>query len=379
MHIEIVDTLEGFEVLREEWEDLVQSSSCASVFVSWHWQYHWWRNYYRVGDQLRILVVRADSQVVGILPLYITRKKILKFFQYKVLQFIGIGGDTSPDYLDAIVVADKAEQTLKSLVDFIFEKLKDWQLLTLSEILSDSLFLSCLIDTASRQGLATKKAMRANISYIELPDDWEKYLKQLSANRRAQLRRSRKKFYSAGDGKCFTISDEKRLDWAIDKLIELHHKRWQGRAEHYAFSSPNYISFHRSVMHDFIKQNRLRLFCLTLDEKIISMLYCYRWKDTMYYFQGGFDPDYQHLQPGQVIMGHAIESAIQERLKVFDMLKGDYEYKASLAKSCKCTWSFYIFKRNIPIYIYRLNFHWLPVVKIKIKELIEKYLVSKNA
>ena len=379
MQIEVVDTLEGFEALRAEWEALVQSSSYASVFVSWHWQYHWWCNYCRAGAQLRILVARTDNQVVGILPLYITRKKILKFFHYKILQFIGMGGDTSPDYLDAIVVADRVEQTLKSLADFIFQKLEDWQLLTLSEILGDSLFLSYLMDTARRQGLATKKAMRANISYIELPDDWEKYLKQLSANRRAQLRRSRKKFYSAGDGKFFVISDEKRLDWAIDKLIELHHKRWQGRAEHYAFSSPNYISFHKSVMHDFIKQNRLRLFCLELDEKVISMLYCYRWKDTMYYFQGGFDPDYQHLQPGQVIMGHAIESAIQERLKVFDMLKGDYEYKASLAKSCKQTWFFQSFKRNLPIYIYRFNFHWLPVMKAKIKKLVERDVVPKNA
>jgi hypothetical protein len=296
-----------------------------------------------------------------------------------LLRFIGTGGDTSPDYLDAIVGTDEAEQTLKSFADFILDKLEDWQLLALSDIPSNSLFLRYLIDATSRQGLATKKVVCAHISYIDLPDDWEEYLKQLSVNRRAQLRRSRKKLYSAGDAKFFVISDEEGLDWAIDKLTELHHKRWRGRAEHYAFSSPNYISFHKSVMHEFIKQNRLRLFCLDLDEKTISILYCYRWKDTIYYFQGGFDPDYQHLQPGQVIMGHAIENAIQERLKVFDMLKGNYEYKASLAKSCKYTWFFYAFKREIPTYIYRLKFHWFPIVKAKIKELVEKDMVSKNA
>jgi CelD/BcsL family acetyltransferase involved in cellulose biosynthesis len=379
MHIEVIDNLAGFEVLREEWEALVQLSSHASVFVSWQWQYHWWRNYHKTGDQLRILVARADRQVAGIVPLYIARKKILKFFHYKVLQFVGVGGDTSPDYLDALVVAEGAEQTLKSLADFIFEKLIDWQLLTLSEMPGDSLFLQYLVDAASRQGLATHKAVRAHISYIELPDDWEKYLKQLSANRRAQLRRSRNKFYSAGAGKCFVLSDEQRLDWAIEKLIELHHKRWQGRSEHYAFSSPSYISFHASVMHEFIKQNRLRLFCLELDEKIVSMLYCYIWKDTMYYFQGGFDPDYYHLQPGQVIMGHAIEDAIKERLKIFDMLKGDYEYKSSLAKNSKNTWILNVFKRKIAIYIYRLICNWLPPVKLKIKGMIETKMASKHA
>jgi CelD/BcsL family acetyltransferase involved in cellulose biosynthesis len=379
MHIEVIDNLADFEMLREEWEDLVQSSSSSSVFVSWHWQYHWWRNYAGAGAQLRILVARADRQVTGIVPLYMARKQILKRFHYQVLQFIGMGGDTSPDYLDAIIVADRVEQTLQSLADFIFEKLQDWQLLTLSEMPGDSLFLSYLSEAASRQRLATKKAMRANISYIELPDDWEKYLQQLSANRRAQLRRSRNKFARAGDGKCFVLRDEYQLDWAIKKLIELHHKRWQGRTEQYAFSSPNYIAFHTSVMHAFMRQNRLRLFCLELDEKIIAMLYCYKWKDTMYYFQGGFDPDYHHLQPGQVIMGHAIERAIQERLKIFDMLKGNYAYKESLAKSSKNTFYFNVFRKNILIYIYRFIFNWLPVVKLKIKEFVVIKMVFKNA
>jgi CelD/BcsL family acetyltransferase involved in cellulose biosynthesis len=132
-------------------------------------------------------------------------------------------------------------------------------------------------------------------------------------------------------------------------------------------------------MHEFIKKNRLRLFCLELDGKIISMLYCYIWKDTMYYFQGGFDPDYYHLQPGQVIMGHAIEYSINEQIKIFDMLKGNYEYKSSLAKNSKNTWVFNVFKQSIAIYIYRIICHWLPHVKLKIKGLIETKMVSRHA
>jgi CelD/BcsL family acetyltransferase involved in cellulose biosynthesis len=378
MKVEVIDTLEGFEALREEWEALVQLSPRSSIFVSWHWQYHWWRNY-REGSKLRIIVARAGRRVTGIVPLYISQTKILKLFHYKLLQFIGTGGDTSPDYLDAIVLPDGEKQTLKILADFLFENLEQWHLLELSELPGDSLFLDYLIDAANRQGLATKKVVRANISYIELPGDWQEYLEQLSANRRAQLRRSRKKFCSAGNGKFFLIGDEDRLDWAIDKLIELHHKRWQGRSEAFAFSSDTYIAFHKSVMHEFIKQNKLRLFCLELDETIISMLYCYRWNDICYYFQGGFDPAYEHLRPGQVIMGYSIESAIEERFKVFDMLKGDYEYKASLANASKHTWCFLAFKRTLPIYIYRSISSWLPTIKSKLKELVTTTQVANDA
>ena len=215
MQIEVIDNLEGFEGLREEWEALVQSSSYSSVFVSWHWQYHWWRNY-RAGSQLRILVARADSRVAGILPLYIARKKISSFSLQGTAIYRYRRGHLSR--LSRRYCCRRWGGTnAKSLADFIFEKPEDWNLLALSDIPGDSLFLSYLIDAASRQGLATKKVVRANISYIELPDDWEKYLKQLSANRRAQLRRSRKKFYSAGDGKCFVISDEKQVGMGYRK------------------------------------------------------------------------------------------------------------------------------------------------------------------
>ena len=78
MQIEVIDTLEGFEALREEWEALVQSSSRSSVFVSWYWQYHWWRNYGE-GSQLSILVARADSRITGIYRCILLEKRFSSF------------------------------------------------------------------------------------------------------------------------------------------------------------------------------------------------------------------------------------------------------------------------------------------------------------
>jgi len=52
----------------------------------------------------------------------------------------------------------------------------------------------------------------------------------------------------------------------------------------------------------------------------------------MYYFQGGFDPAMSKLRPGLVLMGHAIEQAILEGTRTFDMLRGEYEFKTHWAK-----------------------------------------------
>ncbi len=47
----------------------------------------------------------------------------------------------------------------------------------------------------------------------------------------------------------------------------------------------------------------------------------------MYYYLGGFDPDYAALSPGALLVGHAIEAAVREGAVAFDFLRGREAYK----------------------------------------------------
>jgi CelD/BcsL family acetyltransferase involved in cellulose biosynthesis len=116
-------------------------------------------------------------------------------------------------------------------------------------------------------------------------------------------------------------------------------------------------------MKQLFEQDRLRLYCLESDKQLVAMLYCYRWKDGIYFFQGGFDTDYEDLRVGNVIMGFAIEHAINEGNRVFDMLKGDYRYKRSLAKNRNHTWYIIATRFSVPGLIYRFRHELLPFLK----------------
>src|SRR3712207_4619735 len=83
-----------FEALEEEWDDLYRHSPAASPFQSWAWLYSWWESYGRDYD-LRLVAVRADNVLVGLLPMMLERGRA-----FRRLLFVGTG---LTDYNDALV------------------------------------------------------------------------------------------------------------------------------------------------------------------------------------------------------------------------------------------------------------------------------------
>jgi CelD/BcsL family acetyltransferase involved in cellulose biosynthesis len=365
LKIEIIDSLEGFLSLRAEWKELLVKSVDTSIFISWEWQYYWWCHY--SGDQkLRLLVVSEKDRIVGILPLYIKRVILFRALTVKLLQFVGTGGDTSPDYLGPILSQDIPYEVARAIVRHIFTSINGWDVLMLSDIQLGSVFHSVMGDvcTAMKQSFTTGNV--ESIAYIALPDSFDKYLYSLSKKRRKAIRQNQRRFHKALSGRFFIWEEESQLQFAINRLIELHHMRWAGRGNH-AFSSTEYIGFHTELMHALIKEGSLRLYCLEADGKIIAMDYCYRWNGEIMVFQGGFDPSYKDLSPGQVLISYEIEHAISERNQGFDLLKGNHDYKRSIAKSTRGTTTITSYQRTFPALIYRSRTEYIPVFKQCIK------------
>jgi CelD/BcsL family acetyltransferase involved in cellulose biosynthesis len=198
-----------------------------------------------------------------------------------------------------------------------------------------------------------------------LPESWEAYLQAQHRDRRYTLRQTRRRVEAQPGARLFLWNDPARLDRAIDRLVALHHLRWQGRDEEHAFSTPEYVAFHREVMHACQNRGWLRLYCLEIGGEIVAMFYFYRFRDGVYYFQGGFDPALSKLRPGLVLMGYAIEHAIGEGNRVFDMLRGEYDYKTQWAKERRQTYFHRAYRWSPAALAYRLRHELLPALKMQ--------------
>jgi len=332
LRIEIVDSSEKFALLQQAWTNLLDEALDASIFMSWDWQYYWWK-YYGNNQPLRLLLVfEEDGGLVGVLPLYINTIKLFKIFPVRIVKFVGVGGDTSPDYLGPVLKNCYSREIASALINYILNSLKGWDVIELIDMHDNSVFATAFSEICSARNIIFRRGISANISYINLPQSWKEYLNSLHRDRRFKIRYYRKKLEKNHNVKFFVIKDEKHIDFFIDNLIRLHHLRWKNRASEYAFSSQEYVGFHRDVIYSLAKKDCIRFYCIEIDDKAVAIKYCYKFRGGIFFFQFGFDPNFEKLGLGQVLLGYAIEHAILESNTIFDFLKGEYEYKKIWAK-----------------------------------------------
>lgn len=367
IHVEVLETEAEFEALERQWEELQCTAKIGSVFSSFDWQFLWWRSY-ECGQSLRLLVATEDNRVVGVLPLYILSVSMLRY-PVKQLRFVGTGGDTFPDDLGPILASGREECVAAALAKRALE-IKGWDVLLLTDMNPNCAFTRAIRTQVRRASLRFECGRSERIACINLPKTWEGWLQSLHRNRRWRIKNSRKKLGAAHKTKFFVWNNAETLDDAVSELIGLHRKRWENAGRKHGFSTPEYVTFHRAIMSACLLRDRLRLYCLEADDKIIAMNYFYRFRDRVYLMQSGFDPEFSKHRPGQVLLGYIVEHAIEEGNEVLDFLKGDHRYKNEIANAERETAYLTAYRPNFGAWVYELRLQSLPALKATLKRLM---------
>ncbi len=125
------------------------------------------------------------------------------------------------------------------------------------------------------------------------------------------------------------VEHERELARAFDVLIDLHQKRRRSLSQPGCFASRRFERFHRELAHRFLANGRLRLQWIELDSRPMSIQYCFTGGDSVFYYQGGIEPELASESPGWVGVSAALKSAIEAGFRNYDFLRGDESYKAS--------------------------------------------------
>jgi CelD/BcsL family acetyltransferase involved in cellulose biosynthesis len=335
----------ALEQLGTEWSLLATRTEDLSVFQTYEWQRTWWEHFGH--GSLYLLLAYDGSELVAILPLYRSAEPLPLMRPLSRLRLIGMGGETTPDYLGQIAPRALADRTAEAFLHYLLENRSDWDTLELATLAETSALLARLRSLNPGPGHHARFDAPERIFFAELPATWEQYMAALSPHARQSVRQVRRKFLANKGARLRRWQDVATLDVAIDQLITLHTQRWQGRSEHHSFSTDRYNAFHRALMHLFLQRDWLRLYCVELDKQIIGMFYGYAFRGVLYHFQGGFDPRYEHMRIGQCVMAYAIESGIAEGCNCLDMLRGAYEYKRRWAPQVRETYTWTVEQRNL--------------------------------
>jgi CelD/BcsL family acetyltransferase involved in cellulose biosynthesis len=369
VRVEVVETNAEFDALEARWDALQSEAALTSIFETFVWQRLWWENYGQARP-LRVIVALAGDVLVGILPVYVQTEVMLRC-SVRLLRFIGSGGDTSPDDLGPLLAAGREEEIASVLADAAL-RLPGWDVLRLTDMNPSCAFTRVMAARARAARLEVVTGQSERISFMELPPTWDGWLQTLSGDRRYRIKKIRKNLQAAHPSRFFVWDDPTTLDEGIDRLIYLHHKRWKSIGQAHGFDSPAYVAFHRALMKVCASRDWLRLYALELSGEVVAMYYFYKFRDTVYLMQSGFDPDFSKVKPGQVLLGHIVEHAIGEGHKVLDFLRGDHRYKDELASGERETTYIAAFRQTPGAWAYRARRRYLPALKAQLLEVVRR-------
>ncbi len=328
--INILETHEQLLELKNEWNELLEYSSCDSIFMTWEWVSTWWDCFHE-NNALWMIICRQEdtNQLLGIAPLII--KDTLNLgLQEKTLSFIG-NGDAAPDHLDFIIHKDFEMSISHLFTDKIWSSRTHWQKISLDGMMSGSNTLLQLLEQTNGQMQISKNIC----PYLTLPDDWatlkQSYGKSMRYNLGRFERRLEKDYPSMINFK--KITEKEEVEEFITILVELHTASQQRKDNEGLFTNQKMIEFHTKLATIFLEAGFLRSYTLNVGKTSIAALHCFQYNGTVSFYQSGFDQFWQRYSPGTQIMAHAIQQAILEKNIIFDFLRGEEDYKFKWTES----------------------------------------------
>jgi CelD/BcsL family acetyltransferase involved in cellulose biosynthesis len=238
------------------------------------------------------------------------------------LELLGTGPAGS-DYLDIFVRRSRERESLQALADAMKARKRPLRLTNLPA----ASVASRLADSLAEDGWTLRTAEGGVCPVVQLAGhSWDSYLGSLGASHRANFRRRYKALTQRFDLRFEAVTDEAARHETLTALMDFHGRRF-GKSST-AFLTPGLRAFHHEATGRALAGGWLRMYVLSLAGAPAAMMYGFLYNNRFYFYQHGFDPQYEPFSIGLVLMGLTLRAAIEEGAHEFDMLWGTEKYKA---------------------------------------------------
>jgi len=334
MRIEKISALEKLVEVRDEWNELVKSSSQNCVFLSNEWFCAWFENF---GEsyQLSVLLFRdQENRLYGAAPLMETSEG-LKF----------IANQEVTDYCDFIVERGKEELFFRKYLEYWQKEIKQNTHLFLINIREESPTLSILSRMADEHHLKNSVLEAEVAPSLDLPLTYEAYLKNLDRKNRHELLRKKRKIDSHRGVFHKRVNDPDGVRNHIDLFIDLHRKSHSSKREFW--KKKGVERFFYNITDLFSKNGWVEFNVLYFHDELAAILLNFVYHDEIHFYNIAFNPNYASFSPGIYLFNQSIRQAIDDNLRRADFLRGGEKYKYNLgAKKCKIM-DFFLSKKEM--------------------------------
>lgn len=321
------------QTLATWWHEL-ESRADLSFFTSWNW-ISAWLDLLPDRNAARAIVAEMDGRRVGLGVVVEGKARLLKTFRIRAWRLHTAGifelDDLSIEYNDFLMdraVADSVRTTMLNWLVWHAPK-------GIVEIRGSSAAIRDLAEGPSPKMVARRVPLT---SYLISLDDARAreggYLSMISANVRTQIRRSLKAYAAKGPVSVEEAADASQALEYLERLRAMHDRRWSERGVQSGFARDQLARrFHETLIRQGFPRGEIQMLRISVGEEALGYLYNFVFRGVISYYQSGlnFDLIEKYGRPGLVCHTLAIEHNMKLGHACYDLLAGDYRYKASLA------------------------------------------------
>ncbi|GGF65614.1 GNAT family N-acetyltransferase [Alteromonas lipolytica] len=322
-----VETLDDIDSLKSDWSALFARSNKAP-FLNWNWINSYFHNL--KDHRCLFLAARQGSELVGAGILVFVSVGLKKF------AYLNRFGDELLDqpwieYNDFLIQKEDERRIRLALIDYCVEHL-NWHEFVVGASIKEALAPYQLFELEQKTNWYSHTYQTRLNEFLSGKD----YLASLSRNTRYQINRSIREYEKYGPIR-FNIAASvlEALAW-FEEAAPHHIARWKNTDVGSGFTNPVFVSFHRRFIQQAFEVNELDFIKVTAGSKVISYLYNFKEKDTVYFYLSAnvYDQSLAHTKPGLVSHYLAISHYIDEGKACYDFMGGESQYKRSLANQC---------------------------------------------
>lgn len=323
MRPHLITSTAEFANLRPSWEALFHACPWATVFQAPQWQLTWWQHFGREGS-LRALALYDGETLVGLAPFYITREGKTPLLRL-------VGGIDLTDYLDVLARPNYESHLWEAVLDTWLGEQCECTL-DLHSLRADSPTVRLLPEHASAHHIALTHQQETVCPVIALPASWEAYQAALPSKARHELRRKLRKAGRDALTSWYIVAHPTAIAEDLPRFFHLHE---QSSPEKAAFWTPTRRAFFEAMAVEMSRAGWLKLAFLLVNGAPAATFMFFDDGERFLLYNSGFDPAFDALSPGWVLLGYLIEHAIRLGRREFDFLRGDEAYKYEFgARSC---------------------------------------------
>ena len=288
-----------------------------------------WLHCSKPGDRLSVLCASRGEEPVAYLPLFGREHPL----HGRCLRLVGSGKPCS-DGIGIFVGREDCDAACDAVVAHLWQRGEsgEWDWLELEGVqMRDERMHRFLASLRRGFGPGLYEQRQANCWEVRLPATWDAYLAQCGKNSRQEFRKLCRDYLQSGRA---TASFARSKDDAMSQLkivTELHQRRRHSIDSSGCLDTEGFERFLESAAHNLIEENSWYSLVVEIDGRVAGGAVGAIAGGRVSMYLVGMEPELASHKPGTIMNLAAIRHAIDHGCSVFDLMRGDEEYKRRLS------------------------------------------------